>query len=95
MGFVPLSCKDNGTTRILASSFSSGNSRLESWRSKRPPSIQGNIVPILSFSEDEIEPDGDISAIVNPAGIAYVGRKHKGKKVRIIVLKGSETTDTR
>ncbi len=47
-------------------------------------------MPVLSFLEDEIE--ADISATVNPAGLAYVGRKHKGKKVRIIVLKGSEST---
>lgn len=48
------------------------------------------IMPTLSFSEDEIEPDGNISAIVNPAGLAYVGRKHKGKNVRIMVMKESE-----
>ena len=47
------------------------------------------MMPILSFSEDEIEDDGDISAVVNPAGLAYVGRKHKNKKVRILVMKGS------
>jgi len=47
-------------------------------------------MPSLSFSEDEIEPDGDISAIVNLAGLAYVGRKHKGKKVRILVMRGSD-----
>ena len=52
-------------------------------------------MPTLSFSEDEIEDDGDISAVVNPAGLAYVGRKHKGKKVRIIVMKGSESTEPR
>ncbi len=33
------------------------------------------LIPTFSFSEDEIEPDGDISAIVNPAGLAYAGRK--------------------
>ncbi len=49
----------------------------------------------LSFSEDEIETDGDISATVNPAGLAYVGRRHKGKTVRILVLKGSERTEPR
>lgn len=49
-------------------------------------------MPSLSFSEDEIEPDGDISATVNHAGLAYAGRKHEGKKVRIIVIKGSEST---
>jgi len=52
-------------------------------------------MPTLSFLEDEIEPDGDISATVNPAGLAYVGRKHKGKTVRILVLKGSEPTEPR
>ena len=50
------------------------------------------MMPILSFSEDEIETDGDIFAVVNPAGLAYVGRKHKGKKVRILVMKGSNTS---
>ncbi len=50
-------------------------------------------MPTLSFSEDEIETD--ISAIVNPAGLAYVGRKHKGKKVRCFVMKGSESTEPR
>ena len=53
------------------------------------------VMPTLSFSEEEIDLDGDISAIVNPAGLAYVGRKHKGKKVRIIVMKGSESTEPR
>ena len=46
-------------------------------------------MPTLSFSEKEI--DADISAIVNPAGLAYVGRKYKGKKVRILVMNGSES----
>ena len=49
-------------------------------------------MPTISFSEDEIEPDGNISATVNLAGLAYVGRKHKGKTVRILVMKGSEST---
>lgn len=47
-------------------------------------------MPSLVFSEDEIE--DDILAVVNPAGLAYAGRKYKGKTVRIIVLKGSETS---
>ncbi len=49
-------------------------------------------MPALYFSLDEI--DQDISAIVNPAGLAYVGRKHNGKKVRILVMKGSESSET-
>jgi len=52
-------------------------------------------MPSLFFSEDEIETDGNISATVNPAGLAYVGRKHKNKKVRILVMKGSESTEPR
>ena len=44
-------------------------------------------MPTLSFLEDEIEPKGDISATVNPAGLAYVGRKHKGKTVRILIIR--------
>lgn len=57
--------------------------------------MEWEIMPTLSFSEDEIEPDGDISAIVSPAGLAYAGRKHRGKTVRILVMKGSKTTEPR
>ena len=57
--------------------------------------MEWEIMPTLSFLEDEIEPDGDIPAVVNPAGLAYVGRRHKGKKVRILVIKGSGTTQSR
>lgn len=39
----------------------------------------------LIFDENEIE--DDIEAEVNPAGLAYAGRKYKGKKVRILILK--------
>ncbi len=50
------------------------------------------LMPILSFSEDEI--DEDVFAVVNPAGMAYAGRRHKGKKVRIIVLRGQHERST-
>lgn len=50
-------------------------------------------MPILSFLEKEVE--ADISAVVNPAGLAYVGRKHKGKTVRILVMMGSESIEPR
>ena len=43
----------------------------------------------LIFDEKEIE--DDIEAEVNSAGLAYVGRKYQGKKVRILVMKGYDS----
>ena len=45
-------------------------------------------MPKLTFDESEIL--ADIPSTVNPAGMAYVGRKHKGKKVRVLVMKEKE-----
>ena len=42
-------------------------------------------MPELCFSESEIE--DNITSSVNLSGLAYVGRKYKGRKVRILVIK--------
>jgi len=48
-------------------------------------------MPKLIFDEDEIETHFD-AKINQQSGLANVGRKHYGKRVVIIVLKGSETS---
>ena len=48
-------------------------------------------MPSLSFSDEEIETHFD-AKINKQSGLANVGRKHYGKRVIIIVLKGSYTS---
>ena len=47
-------------------------------------------MPTIFFDEDEVETYFD-AKINKRSGLANVGRKHFGKRVVIVVLKGSKT----
>ena len=45
-------------------------------------------MPLISFFEDEIIDSGE--SVVNSKGAAYIASKHKGRKIRWLIIKGDQ-----
>ena len=48
-------------------------------------------MPLTCFSEDEIIDSG--TAVVNSKSAAYISSKHKGKKIRWLLIEGDQEAE--
>ena len=48
-------------------------------------------MPLTCFTENEILDSGE--SVVNSKSAAYIASKHKGKKIRWLIIKGDQVED--
>ena len=48
-------------------------------------------MPLVCFTEEEIIDSGD--SVVNSRSAAYIASKHKGKRIRWLIIKGDQVED--